>query len=200
MPGIHNYSEIEMLRLVRAKNEWAAGYLFDKLDRYLRNNLRGKTPDYLNFSNLIASQTVTIIIEKVPEPALTCKLLTFAIAIAKRQWSLIEHKKSEVLIPAGFFDDVESAEDIYAEVENSARRLFVNRCLQQLSEKCRRLLSFFSNDLKPEEAFLEMGYSSKKVYQVKKSECMDRLKLVIEQSPEYKELFDLNQEGTNERQ
>lgn len=199
VPGKHNFTELEMLRLVRSKEEWAAGYLFNQLDKYLKIFLRGRTPDYLNYSNLIASQTVTIIIEKETEPPLTCKLLTFAISIARRQWSLVEHKKHEVLMPDGFFDNAEAVEDVYNDVENSDRRHFVNRCLQLITEKCKRLLSFFCNDIKPEEAFQEMGYSSKKVYQVKKSECMDRLKHVIEQSPEYKELFDLNQEETDER-
>jgi len=181
-----------LLRLVRSKEEWAAGYLFNQLDKYLKNFLRRRTPDYQNYSNLIASQTVTIIIEKEAEPTLTCKLLTFAISIAKRQWSLVEQKKHEVLMPEGFFDDIAAAEDLYLEVEKSDRMLFVNRCLQRITEKCKRLLSFYCNDVLPEEAYREMGYSSKTVYQVKKSECMDRLKQVIEQSPEYKELFDLN--------
>ncbi|TSA35307.1 MAG: hypothetical protein D4R64_10010 [Porphyromonadaceae bacterium] len=99
MPGLHNYTELEILRLVRSKDEWATGYLFYQLDKYLKYFLRGRTPDYLNYSNLIASQTVTIIIEKETEPPLTSKLLTFAIAIARRQWSLVEHKKQEVLMP-----------------------------------------------------------------------------------------------------
>lgn len=198
MPAKYNCTELEMLRLVRSKEEWAVGYLFNQLDKFLKNYLRTRNPDYLNYSNLIASQTVTIIIEKETEPQLTCKLLTFAISIAKRQWSLVERKKHEVLMPDGFFDTAEAIEDAYIEVENSDRRLFVNRCLQRITEKCKRLLSFYCNDIKPEEAFQEMGYSSKKVYQVKKSECMDRLKQVIEQSPEYKELFNLNQEDTTD--
>jgi DNA-directed RNA polymerase specialized sigma24 family protein len=145
---------------------------------------------------LIASQTVTILIEKEEEPTLTCKLLTFAISIAKRQWGLVEQKKREVLMPAGFFDDIQSTEDIYYEVEKSARRLLVNDCLQKLTDKCKRLLNLFCRDFKPEEACKEMGYASKSVYQVKKSECMDRLKKVIEDSPEYKELLDVKQEDT----
>jgi len=44
MPGIHNYTELEMFRLVRSKEEWAAGYLFNQLDKYLKNFLRGRTP------------------------------------------------------------------------------------------------------------------------------------------------------------
>jgi hypothetical protein len=193
-PGSHNYSQSELLQLVRSKEEWAVGYLFYHLERYLKNRLRTRTADCRNYSNLVASRTVTIIIEKQEVPILTGKLLSFAIGIAEKQWSLIEQKKHEFLMASRFFDDIASTEDIYQEVEDSERRLFVNRCLHRINEKCQKLLLLFCKDLTPEEAYQEMGYASKRVYQVKKSECVNRLKEEIEKSPEYAELFNLDPE------
>jgi hypothetical protein len=86
-PFKHNITEEEKLRLVRARNEKAVGWLFQQVETYLKQYLRNRNPDYKWVANLIASETVTIILEKEQDPILTSALVTYAIGIAKNQCS-----------------------------------------------------------------------------------------------------------------
>lgn len=188
-------SDQELLRLVRAKDEDAVGFLFCLLNKHLCNYLRHRTGDDRYYANLIASITVTILIEQVSEPKLSCKLSTYAITIAHNQWTTMDrHIKRNEPKPDKFFDDFESIEDIYDEVECNDRRRFVNRSLQKLNEKCKPLLTLFCKGFEPDEVYPQLGYSSKKIYQVKKSECLGRLKAIIIGSSEYNELFEVKME------
>jgi len=166
-----------------------AGQLMDQVERYMQHYLRHRTGDYRFHANKVASEAVIIIIEKETEPVLTCKLLTYAIEIARRRWSLIEQKKREFPITDKLANEIETADDIYEELEKSERRLLVNMCLKRITEKCQELLGQFCKGFSSEEAYLEMKYSSKKVYQVKKSECLERLRMEIEQAKSFPELI-----------
>ena len=179
-----------MLQLVRAKNEEAVGLLFHQVKSFLKKYLHQQTTDVDFYSNLLASTAITIIIEKETEPILTCKLCTYAIEIAKRQWSLIERKKHEIPLTDKIAAEAMAMDDIYQEVERAERKHLVYRCLKDISKKCQKLLKMYLEDLSPEEASRELGYRSSKVYLVKKSECFKRLKTAITQSPECSELFD----------
>ncbi len=195
LPSQKRLTANEKLKLLRSKDEKIAGQLLHAVERYLRNHLRLQHPDFANIANLLASKTVCIIIEMGSEPVLNCELKTFAISIAKNQWINLKDKKREILEPNSYFNDFESADDVFLEVEKSERKLFVNRCMKKLTTKCNRLLTLYCRDLKSGEAYLEMGYSTKAVYQVKKKECLNRLKVIMENLPEYSELFEKNLEA-----
>jgi DNA-directed RNA polymerase specialized sigma24 family protein len=180
----------ELLKLIRAKDEVAVGYLFCLLDRHMRNYLYHRIGDVRFYANLVASTTVTILIEQDSEPKLTSKLSTYAIEIAHKQWSNMErHIKRNEAKSEEFLDGFESTEDIYEQVESNDRRRFVNCNFQKLNKKCKLLLSKFCMDFKPKEVYAELGYSSKQIYQVKKSECIVRLRAIMIVSSEYHELF-----------
>lgn len=185
----------ELLKLIRAKDEDAAEFLLSLLDKHLRKHLYHRTGDVRHNANLVASITVTILIEQVSEPKLTCKLSSYAIKIAHNQWTTMErHNKWNEPKPDKFFDNFESIENIYHEVECNDRRRFVNHSFQKLNEKCKSILGKFCMDLKPEEVYAELGYSTKQIYQVKKNECLNRLKAIITGSPEFHEHFGENME------
>ena len=187
--GLISLSDQELLRRIRLKDECACKYLLCTLNNLLRNYLRKKTRHAKELAKDLSINVLSILIEKQEEPVLTTKLTTFAMAIALNQWKGMLKKKGEVSMPEGLLDQLKSEEDIYIEVERSERLLLVNSCLLKLNDKCREMLRLFSLDLDAEEVSREMGYASKKIYQVKKSECLQRLKMIIEQQPEFHELF-----------
>ena len=189
IPHRNSLSEQEMLRSLRSKDGHISGWLVCQVECYMRHYLKHRTGDYLYLAKSIASEAVTIIIQKEKEPVLTCKLLTYAIGIARRRWSLIEQKKRECPITDMLFDEIETTDDIYEELEKSERRLLVNMCLERITKKCQELLGQFCNGFSSEEVYLKMSYSSKKVYQVKKSECLERLKMEIEHTKSFPELI-----------
>ena len=193
-PYKHDLSANELLRLVRSKVEWAVEYLFDNIEKYMRRFLVSQTPNYKYHAERIASLTVTIIIEKQEEPILNCSLTTFANGIASKQWLYTLKNNHEVLMSDDFFDDQQDVEAILEQIEISDRRRLVNQSLHQISKKCQRILYLFSHNFTSEEARQEMGYSKASVYQVKKSECFNKLKEVIIKAPEYRELFEVNEE------
>jgi len=190
-------ADIELLRKIRSRDNRAVGAFAENLQTSLRRYLRGQTPNYEDASNSLATSTITILLEQETEPVLHARLLTYCVAIAKRQWLNQTKKKREVLPEQEYLNHVATVENIYDALEKSERKDLVNRSLRKLPEKCFKLLSLFSYDYKPDEAYTMMGYSSKSVYQVKKSECLERLKCVIMKAPEYRELFETIQEDIN---
>jgi DNA-directed RNA polymerase specialized sigma24 family protein len=193
-PYSHDLSANELLRLVRSKVEWAVEYLFDNIEKYMRRFLISQTPNYKYHAERIASLTVTIIIEKEEEPVLNCSLTTFANGIARKQWLSTLKRKHEVLMSDDYFDDQQDVEAILEQIEISDRRRLVNQSLHQISKRCQSLLFLYCHDFTPEEARQEMGYSNARVYQAKKSECFNKLKEVIIKAPEYRELFEVDEE------
>jgi hypothetical protein len=192
---LSKYSDQDLLRLVRSKDEDTIVYLMCHLEKYLRKFLRQRTGDYISLANLIASITVTIIIERPSEPKLSCKLVSYATTIAKNQWTTMEkHDKFCEQKPESYFTGLASVENIYKEIETNDRQRLVNNGLQKLNDKCKFLLILFGSGFDTEEAVNELGYSSKAIYQVKKSECLKRLKSIIMKAPEFLELFDVNME------
>jgi len=179
-----------MLQLVRSKNEQAVGLLFHEVCSFLESYLKSRTPDNKFFANLLASHVVTILIEKEKEPVLTCKLSTYAIEIAKKQWSMMKRKKHEIPLTDLIAVEAEATAYIYQEIGCSERKLLVHSCLCKLSKKCQQLLTLYLEDRTPKEASREMGYRSPEVYQVKKTKCFHQLKSIISDSPEFPELFD----------
>ncbi len=180
----------ELLHLIREKDNKACGFLFLRLTKYFRRYLKPWTRD-ARVAKSLAIEVIAILIEMPKEPVLRSKLINFSITIGRNQWLLIQRKESRFENrPNWFFDEFQSIENVLEQTMISEKHKYVNNCLQQVSEKCRKLLSLFCQGFSPDEVCSEFDYSSKKVYQVKKSKCIERLRSIVISSPEYHELFE----------
>lgn len=184
-----NYCDTDLIRLIRMREDAACSLLINKLvpplKRYLKsqgNRTKGKAVE-------LACRVVVILILMKDEPVITASLLTYCIKIAKNQLSNESQKMQDISKPPFYFEGLQGDDDIYETIEKMERKLLVNRCLSYISEKCQLILKSFCDEIRAEQAAKGMGYRSERVYQVKKSECLKRLKKTIMGCPEFPELF-----------
>jgi hypothetical protein len=184
-----NYRDAELLHLIRSKDEQASAFFMNKLIPPLKKYLKSIRQYSRDKDIELSSRVLTAIILMKDEPVLTSSLLTFGISIAKNQLGSESQKIQDVNKPAQFFDELPSDYDIYEVIEKIERKILVNKSLNMISDKCRRILQHFCKEIRTHIAAEEMGFSSAKVYLVKKSECLKKLKEIMMEAPEFPELF-----------
>jgi len=182
----------DLLHKLRNGDNEASAKLLYSLKKQALRFLKKYEPQHLYWADDLASITLSIILEAKTEPVLTAKVSTYLYSIAKNQWSSLLPHLQRLCPNQRLLDELTVVDTAYDIIESDERKKLVNRSMSMLTEKCRKLLHAFSIGMKCKEASAEMGYQSEKVYQVKKSECLQKLKTIILESPEGIELFSKN--------
>lgn len=115
-------------------------------------------------------------------------LKTFFCSIAKWQWlnrqrkmgRIITTENAELPEPEHFTEH-----DMY----DRERQNVMERMLSSLGEKCKRILTLFQLSYSMKEIAAEMSYLSDQVAMNESSKCRKKLKLLIENNDELKDLF-----------
>jgi DNA-directed RNA polymerase specialized sigma24 family protein len=122
---------------------------------------------------------------------LTCKLTTYSNEIAKHLFSnerqkLLNHPTESQ--PPEFFNQFAAEDDIFELLEVTEIKLAVHRCLKRLSVTCQRILRGYMEGVSATDSAKDLGYTTLKIYQVRKSECMNKFEVEVRRCRELKGL------------
>lgn len=182
----------ERLRLIRQFDEKAAGKFVDELSRKLKRYLRGKVSNYPTQALDLALQ-VLVIYHGTSDLILNCGIMTHATKVAKNLYinelrKVINQKTHPE--PPEYFNHIMAEDNIYEYLEVSELKLAVHNCIKTLPERCQRIIRLFLEGVSAGQVTESMGYSSTRIYQVRKSECMDKLEHAARNSRAIMELME----------
>ncbi len=183
--------ENERLRLIQQFDRKAIGKFIGELVRHLKRYLKGKVQNPADKALDLAHEVVAIYHCK-GDLVLSCKLMTNSIAIAKNLYSNELQKEMNQQTrpePPEYFNDLIAEDNIYEIIEESEVKLAVNKCLKRLSERCQKILRLYMEGASSGQVAESMGFTSKRTYQVRKSECMDKFEQTVRSSTELMELI-----------
>jgi DNA-directed RNA polymerase specialized sigma24 family protein len=169
--------ENERLQLIKQFDETETGKFIDEFVSHYKKFLKGKVK-YPKRKAMELAHEIVVIFYMKENLNLNCKLLTYSYNIAKHL-SSNEYQKEinqqTQIEPPEFFDQIAAEDDIYEFLEKSDIKLAVNKCIKRLSKKCQSILRQYLEGIPANRATEVMGYTSKSIYLVRKSECMDKL-------------------------
>lgn len=117
-------------------------------------------------------------------------LRTFFCSIAKWQWLNRQRKLGRVV----GLENIEQADiPFFAETDmySQERQILMERLLESMGVKCKKLLTFFQLSYSMKEIAAEMGYASDQVAMNQCSECRKKLKQLIENNHELKDFLNI---------
>lgn len=117
-------------------------------------------------------------------------LRTFFCSIAKWQW-LNRQRKSGRIVPMENVELLDIAHVAEDEMYDRERQNVFERMLGALGDKCKKLLKLYQLSYSMKEIAAEMGYTSDQVAMNQCSECRKKLKYLIENNKELKDLFNI---------
>ncbi|MFC2097112.1 RNA polymerase sigma factor [Bacteroidota bacterium] len=158
---IINKEELAILKVMPALKKNLKYFLFNQ--GKLNNN---------DLEDLINETFVAVFSCKIPE--LECKCSTYLLQIAKNIWFNKVRKKKETLLAMSDISALSSVEVVFEESQEDYALL--NSAITSLSSRSQEILRLYADDYDAEHACKILGISSKKTYQVRKSECLKELK------------------------
>lgn len=181
--------EINYLSAIVSGDRAAITRMYATLFPYIRKLIRdyGGTEDD---AKDVFQDAVIVLYEKAQDPGfqLTSKFSTLFYGICRNIWRSRMQKKSssELTIP----EDAKYISDDSAEVDllQVGRNKLFYRALRQLGEDCQKLLQLFFQKQSMEEIAQAMGFASEGYARVRKSQCKERLVVLIKNDPEFREL------------
>ncbi len=182
--------ENDRLQLIRQFDEKETGKFIREFVSVFKKFLKRKVAHPKDAATDLAHQVVAVYYYK-EDLVLSCELMSYSINIAKNllsnEWQKRFNHPTETQ-PPEFFNQFAAEDDIFKLVEESEIKLAVHRCINSLSEKCQRILRAYMEGLSAGEAADCMGYPTRKIYQVRKSECMDKFEMEVRRCNELKGL------------
>jgi len=186
MEVIHNYSDAELINILKDKKQIDAGILFifkehyGLLENYVMNN-NGSKEDAAD----VIQETIVAFIEIVQQDKFRgdASVKSFLYSITKNLWLTELRKKASADNRNRIFEKAKDTTEqetvnhlIKKEYYNSIQQLFA-----KLGEKCKQLLMLvYYEDLSMKEIFEQMpDYQNEQVLRNKKYKCMKQLEQMI---------------------
>ncbi len=126
---------------------------------------------------------------KCKELILTVPICAYLSTLYKRKWiNKLNRRKNlvRILSAIGYIlepSDTQKFESTEATMEN-----IVNECFKQLNNKCQDVLNMYIKGMTGEEIANKLGIKRNNVFK-QKFDCLDRLKTLCEQHPDFKNLM-----------
>ncbi|MEM9920013.1 MAG: sigma-70 family RNA polymerase sigma factor [Bacteroidota bacterium] len=161
--------------------------LFFKVERYVQRN-SGDSSDAADvFQDGLIVLYKSVRQEKIPADA---KVQAYLYSVCRNLWlkQLGKSKRKVALMEE--HENIPSGPLHLDKVLSDEKSELVDKLLHQLGASCRQLLVYFYYDrLKIREIAKLMNFSSEQVAKNKKSACMKKLRAILDEHPELKELL-----------
>lgn len=141
----------------------------------------------------IFQETLIALITKVRNDhfQLSSKLSSYIYAISKNMWlyKLRGHKHGS-FVPTDGYESIADNDQIPEKEIFEEKHSLIARVFEQISIECQKILKGFYFEEKPlKDIGSQMNYTEGSI-RVKKSRCMDSLKKLVEDHPEYNQIFE----------
>lgn len=102
----------------------------------------------------------------------------YIFTIVKYEW-MKRRKGRMIVVDEEKRPELTTGITIEQEMIGEERMEALRKAMRSLDDKCRKVLTLWSSDLKMREIALQMGYKSEGMARKKKHECLGKLKLII---------------------
>ncbi|NNE25903.1 MAG: sigma-70 family RNA polymerase sigma factor [Saprospiraceae bacterium] len=102
----------------------------------------------------------------------------YVFVVARNEWIKMHRQSQKELSTDQFYegDGELSVEDKWMDEELKDK---IRKCVEQLDERCRKVMTMWASSIRMREIALQMGYKSEGMARKKKHECLQKLKSFI---------------------
>lgn len=136
----------------------------------------------------VFQEALTEVILQCNELILTKSICNYLFTIYSRKWiNKLNRRKNfvRILKDIGYCNSAENSQEVKAK-EEKMQQIFIT-CFVQLGERCKDVLNMYNNGMTGQEIADKLGIKRNNVFK-QKFDCLDRLKTLCEQHPDFKDL------------